>query len=59
MVLKLSKNVSFLQFFADIKKEPNAVIAVHVYASETFGFAFLENSFAYYALIQKLEQISA
>ena len=33
-------------FVADIRKESNAVTAVHGYASETFGFALLENGFA-------------
>ena len=39
MVLKLSKIVYFLQFFADVSKKSNAVIAIHVYASESSRFA--------------------
>ena len=35
MVLKLSKIVSFLQFFADVSV---AVIAIYVYASESSRF---------------------
>ena len=48
MVLKLSKIVSFLQFFANLSKISKAVIAVYVYASESSRFALLENDFGYY-----------
>ena len=51
MVLKLSKIVSFLQFFADISKKSKAVIAIYVYASESSRFALLENGVGYYAMI--------
>ena len=51
MVLKLSKIVSFLQFFADIRKKSKAVIAIYVYASESSCFALLENGVGYYAMI--------
>ena len=51
MVLKLSKIVSFLQFFADISKKSKAVIAIYVYASESSRFALLENGVGYYAII--------
>ena len=43
MVLKLSKVTSFLQIFADVSKKSKAVIAIYVYASESFRFALLEN----------------
>ena len=51
MVLKLSKIVSFLQFFVDIRKKSKAVIAIYVYASESSCFALLENGVGYYAMI--------
>ena len=51
MVLKLSKIVFFLQFFADISKKSKAVIAIYVYASESSRFALLENGVGYYAMI--------
>ena len=51
MVLKLSKIVSFLQFFADITKKSKTVISVYVYACESSCFALLENGFGYYAMI--------
>ena len=51
MVLKLLKIVSFLQFFADISKKSKADIAIYVYASESFRFAFLENGVGYYVMI--------
>ena len=50
-VLKLSKIVSFLQFFANISKKSKAVIAIYVYASESSRFALLENGVGYYAMI--------
>ena len=50
MVLKLSKVVSFLQFFVDISKESKAVIAIYVYASESSRFPLLENGVGYYAM---------
>ena len=51
MVLKLSKIVSFLQFFADISKKSRAVKAIYVYASESSRFTLLENGVGYYAMI--------
>ena len=57
MVLKLSKIVSFLLFFADINKKSKAVIAVYVYASENSRFTLLENGVGYYGMIQSLEDI--
>ena len=51
MVLKLSKIVSFLQFFVDISKKSKAVIAIYAYASESSRFAVLENGVCYYAMI--------
>ena len=52
MILKLSKIVSFLQFFADIRRKSIAVIvAVYVYASESSPFALLENGVGCYAMI--------
>ena len=50
MVLKLSKIVSFLQFFADISKKSKAVIAIYIYASESSRFTLLENGIGYYAM---------
>ena len=51
MVLKLPKIVLFLQFFADVSKKSKIVIAIYVYTSESSGFAHLENSIGYYAMI--------
>ena len=42
MVLKFSKMLSFLQFFADVSKKSEAVIAIYVYASESSFFTLLE-----------------
>ena len=50
MVLKLSKIVSFLQFFADISKKSKAVIAIYVYACKSSVFTLLENGVGYYDL---------
>ena len=41
MVLKLSKIVSFLQFFANVSKKSKAVMAIYVYASESSRFFIL------------------
>ena len=50
MVLKLSKIVSFLQFFDDVRKRFKVVIAIYVYASESSRFVLLESSIGYYAM---------
>ena len=50
MVLKLSKIVSFLQFFVDISKKSKAVKVIYTYASESSHFALLENGIGYYAM---------
>ena len=47
MALKLSKTVSFLQFFADVTKNSKAVIAIYVYTSESSRFTLLENGIGY------------
>ena len=47
IVLKLSKIVSFLHFFADMSNKSKAVIAVYVYAFESSCFVLLENAMAY------------
>ena len=38
MVPKLSKIVSILQFFADVNKKSKVVIAIYLYASESYRF---------------------
>ena len=50
MVLKLSKILSFLQFFANVSKKSKAVIAIYVYASEGSRFTLLESCVGYYAI---------
>ena len=50
MVLKLSKVVFFLLFFADVSKISKAVIAIYAYPSESSRFALLENRIDYYAM---------
>ena len=47
MALKLSKTVSFLQFFADVTKKSKAVIAIYVSTSESSRFTLLENGIGY------------
>ena len=53
----MSKIVSFLQLCADISKKSKAVIAIYVYASESYRFALL-NCISNYALTESLENIS-
>ena len=54
MVPKLSKIVSFLQFFPYVR----TVIAIYVYASESTRFALLENGIGYYLITKSVEDIS-
>ena len=55
MVLKLSKILSVLHFFADVSNKSKAVIAIYVYAFESSRFSLLENGIGYYAMIYCLE----
>ena len=55
MVLKLSKIVSFLQFFADVGKKFKAVTAIYVYVSKSSRFTFSENGIGYYGITSSLE----
>ena len=50
MVLKLSKIVSFLQFFSDVSKKSKAVIVIYEYVFESSRFALLKNVIGYYAM---------
>ena len=54
MVLKLSKIMSFLQYFAYVSKKSKAVIAICVYASESSRFALLESGVDYYVMTKKM-----
>ena len=52
MVLKLSKNMHFLQFCADLSKKCKHIKAVYIYASERARCALSENdSFLCYDLL--------
>ena len=51
MVLKLSKNVAFLQFCADLRKKSKYVKAVYIYESERSCRAPSENAIVCYAMI--------
>ena len=57
MVLKLSKIVSCLHFFADISKSYKAVVAIYIYASESSPFTLLKNGVGFYAIIYCLEDM--
>ena len=54
MVLKLSKIMSFLQYFAYVSKKSKVVIAICVYASESSRFALLESGVDYYVMTKKM-----
>ena len=43
MILKLSKKVHFLQFFADLSKKAKSVNAIYIYASESSHYTISEN----------------
>ena len=47
MIFKLSKIVSFMQFFADVSKISKAVIGIYIYTSESCRFVLLENGIYY------------
>ena len=46
--------MSFLQFFADVSKRSKAAIAICVYASESSGFAHLQNGIGYKIRVYKI-----
>ena len=58
MILKLSKTVSFLHFFAGVSKKSKTVIAVYEYAFESSRFTHLENGIGYYSMTYSIEDIS-
>ena len=51
MILKLSKKLHFLQFWADLIKKYKYIKAIHIHASERCCYGLSENDFAYYAMI--------
>ena len=50
IVRKLSKNVQFLQSFADLSKKSKSVEAIYRYASESSHYTLSENSMIYRGL---------
>ena len=52
MVLKLSKNVHFLEFCADLSKKPKSIEIIYIYASESSHYAHSENDMVYRGLSQ-------
>ena len=50
IVRKLSKNVQFLQSFADLSKKSKSVEAIYRYASESSHYTLSENSMVYRGL---------
>ena len=50
MVLKLSKKVFFLQFYADPSKKWKSFKAIYIYASDSSRYALSENGIVYYAM---------
>ena len=53
MVFKLFKNVSFLQFCAELSKKSNSVEAIYIYGSESFHYTLLENAMVYWRLSKR------
>ena len=56
IVLKLSKIVSFLQFFAEVSKNSKAALIIYIYASESSRLVFFRKW--YWLLCYDLEDIS-
>ena len=58
MVCKLSKNVNFLQFCADLSKKSKSVEAIYIYASESSYYSLSENALIYSGLSHRLWDIA-
>ena len=58
MVLKLSKKVHFLQFYADLSKKPKFVKAIYIYVSESSQYTLSENDVVYRGLSHHFGDIS-
>ena len=50
IVLKLSKQVQFLQFCADLSNNSKSIKAIYIYKSERSRYALSENGIFYYAI---------
>ena len=50
-MLKLSKIVSFVQFFADVSKTLEALIAIYVHGPGSSCFVLIENGISFCAMI--------
>ena len=57
MVLKLSQNMHFLQFCADLSKKSKHIKAIYIHASERARCALSENGTVYYAMISTVSEI--
>ena len=50
MILKLSKNMHFLQFCANLSKKPQYTKATYIFASESTRCALSKNGIVYYVI---------
>ena len=50
MVVKLSKKVYFLQYYAKLGKKSKSIKTIYRYASERFCYTRSENGIYYYAM---------
>ena len=57
IVLKLSQNMHFLQFCADLSKKSKHIKAIYIHASERARCALSENGTVYYAMISTVSEI--
>ena len=58
MVLKLSKNLHFLQYCADLTKKSRSIEAIYIYASERSPYALSENGIVHYVMTYSFRDIS-
>ena len=58
MVLKLSKKVHFLQFYADLSKKSKFIKVIYIYESERSRYALTENGIVYCAMTYYFGDIS-
>ena len=57
-VLRLSKNLSFLQFFSNVSKRSKTVIATFVYGSQSSRFVLLEDGIDYSFHTHKISDLT-
>ena len=58
VMVKFSKKVHFLQFYADLSQKPKSVKAIYIYGSESSYYSLSENDMVYRGLSHRSWDIS-